>query len=237
MLRFPCYDLSVTIGEMQILVVEDEQRMAELLRRTLQEEGHQVIMASDGKEGFEIARASAFDVIILDVMLPGMDGITVARRLRERRNQTPVLMLTARDAPADIIRGLDSGADDYLAKPFSIDILLARLRAVSRRGAVARPVCLEVGDVKLDPASRRVTRAGEVLGLTPREYKLLELLMRNPGRAISRNRILESVWGFDSDVNENTLEVFMRQLRLKVDTREPKLIHTVRGFGYMMREP
>ena len=222
---------------MQILVVEDEQRMAELLRRTLQEEGHQVIMASDGKEGFEIARSSSFDVIILDVMLPGMDGVTVARQLRERRNQTPVLMLTARDAPSDIIKGLDCGADDYLTKPFSIDILLARIRAVSRRGAVARPVCLEVFDVKLDPASRRVTRSGEVLGLTPREYKLLELLMRNPGRAISRDSILESVWGFDSDVNENTLEVFVRQLRLKVDTRELKLIHTVRGFGYMMREP
>jgi DNA-binding response OmpR family regulator len=222
---------------MQILVVEDEQRMAELLRRTLQEEGHQVIMAADGKEGFEIARTSCFDVIILDVMLPGMDGVTIARQLRERRNQTPLLMLTARDAPADIIKALDCGADDYLTKPFSIDILLARIRAVSRRGAVARSVCLEVGDVKLDPGSRQVTRAGEVLGLTPREYKLLELLMRNPGRAISRDSILESVWGFDCDVNENTLEVFVRQLRLKVDTREPKLIHTVRGFGYMMREP
>ena len=149
---------------MQILVVEDEQRMAELLRRTLQEEGHQVIMAADGKEGFEIARSSPFDVIMLDVMLPGMDGVTVARQLRERRNQTPVLMLTARDAPSDIIKGLDCGADDYLTKPFSIEILLARVRAVSRRGAVARPVCLEVSDVKLDPASRRVTRAGEVLG-------------------------------------------------------------------------
>lgn len=221
---------------MQILVVEDEQRMADLLRRTLQEEGHQVIVASEGKEGFAMAQCSPFDVILLDVMLPGMDGVTIARRLRETRNQTPILMLTARDAPADIIKGLDCGADDYLTKPFSIEILLARLRAVSRRGAVARPVCLELSDVKLDPASRRVTRAGEVLGLTPREYKLLELLMRNPGRAISRDTILESVWGFGSEVNENTLEVFVRQLRLKIDSREPKLIHTVRGFGYMMQE-
>ena len=219
---------------MQILVVEDEQRMANLLLRTLQEDGHQVIMAADGKEGFAMAQCSPFDVILLDVMLPGMDGVTLARQLRETRNQTPILMLTARDAPSDIIKGLDCGADDYLTKPFSIEILLARLRAVSRRGAVARPVCLEVSDVKLDPASHRVTRAGEVLGLTPREYKLLELLMRNPGRAISRDTILESVWGFGSEVNENTLEVFVRQLRLKVDTREPKLIHTVRGFGYMM---
>ncbi len=222
---------------MQVLVVEDEPRMADLLRRTLQEEGHHVIVASDGREGFEIARCSPFDVIILDVMLPGMDGVTVARQLRESRVQTPLLMLTARDTPSDIVKGLDCGADDYLTKPFAIDILLARVRAVSRRGAVARPVWLEIGGVKLDPASRRVTRGGQVLALTPREYKLLELLMRNPGRAISRDTILESVWGFGSEVNENTLEVFMRQLRLKMDTREPKLIHTVRGYGYRMQEP
>ncbi len=222
---------------MQVLVVEDEQQMADLLRRTLEEEGHQVIVVTDGREGLEIARCSPFDVIILDVMLPGMSGIAVARQLRESRVQTPILMLTARDAPSDIVKGLDCGADDYLTKPFSIDILLARVRAVSRRGAVARPVWLEIGGVKLDPASRRVTRDGQVLGLTPREYKLLELMMRNPGRAISRDTILESVWGFGSEVNENTLEVFMRQLRLKVDTGEPKLIHTVRGFGYRMQEP
>jgi DNA-binding response OmpR family regulator len=221
----------------QILVVEDERRMAELLQRALNEEGHQVVVARDGREGFEFARSSQFDVIVLDVMLPGMDGMALARRLRQSRNQTPVLMLTARDAPVDIVNGLDSGADDYLTKPFSIDILLARLRAVSRRGAIPRPVCLEIADLRLDPASHRVSRGEEVLSLTPREYRLLELLMRNPRRAISRDTILESVWGFDSDVNENTLEVFMRLLRGKVDTREPKLIHTVRGFGYMMSEP
>jgi DNA-binding response OmpR family regulator len=222
---------------MQILVVEDEQRMAELLQRTLSEEGHRVVLARDGREAFEIASGSPFDVILLDVMLPRMDGIAVARRLRECRNQTPVLMLTARDAPSDIVKGLDSGADDYLTKPFSIDILLARLRAVSRRGAITRPVCLQVADVKLDPASHRVTRGEEVVSLTPREYRLLELLMRNSGRVISRDSILESVWGFSSEVNENTLEVFMRLLRMKIDLREPKLIHTVRGAGYMMREP
>jgi DNA-binding response OmpR family regulator len=222
---------------MQILVVEDERRMAELLERTLSEEGHQVVVARDGREGFEAARCAPFDVIVLDMMLPGMDGLAVARRLRERGNQTPVLMLTARDTAADIVNGLDSGADDYLTKPFSLEILLARLRAVSRRGAIPRPVCLEVADLKLDPATRRVTRGGEILNLTPREYKLLELLMRNPGRAISRDSILESVWGFGSEVNENTLEVFMRLLRMKVETREPKLIHTIRGFGYMIREP
>lgn len=222
---------------MQILVVEDERRMAKLLERTLLEEGHQVVLARDGREGFEMARCSPFDVIVLDVMLPAMDGVTVARRLRECRIQTPVLMLTARDSASDIVRGLDCGADDYLTKPFSIEILLARLRAVSRRGAVPRPALLEIADIVLDPASRSVERAGEPLNLTPREYQLLELLMRNPGRAISRDKILDSVWGLGSEVSENTLEVFMRLLRAKIDNREPKLIHTVRGFGYMMREP
>jgi DNA-binding response OmpR family regulator len=220
---------------MQILVVEDERRMAQLLERTLTEEGHQVVVASEGRAGFEIARSTEFDVIVLDVTLPGMDGLTIARRLRQDRNQTPVLMLTARDSPADIVHGLDSGADDYLTKPFLIDVLLARLRSVSRRGAIPRSLCLEVADLTLDPASHSVTRAGESLNLTPREYKLLELLMRNAGRAVSRQTILESVWGFATGVNENTLEVFMRLLRLKVDGRQPKLIHTVRGFGYMIR--
>ena len=210
--------------------------MAELLEQTLKEEGHQVVLASDGREGFEIARSSVFDVIVLDVMLPGMDGLTVARKLRECHNQTPVLMLTARDAPHDIVRGLDSGADDYLAKPFSIDILLARLRSVSRRGAIARPVCLRVADLTLDPGAHAVSRAGELLNLTPREYSLLELFMRNPGRVVSRQTILESVWGVGTNVGENTVEVFVRLLRGKIDSRAPKLIHTVRGFGYIMRE-
>ncbi len=222
---------------MQVLVVEDEQRMAELLDRTLQEEGHQVVVSNDGRAGFEIARSSPFDMIILDVTLPGMDGLTVARKLREYKNQTPILMLTARDSSADIVQGLDSGADDYLTKPFSLDVLLARMRAVSRRGAVPRSACLELGEVRLDPASHSVTRAGEVVNLTPREYKLLELLLRNRGRAVSRDAILQSVWGFDHEVSENNLEVFVRQLRLKVDTGEHKLIHTIRGFGYIMREP
>jgi len=222
---------------MRVLVVEDERRMAALLERTLHEEGHQVIVAGNGQEAFEVARCSAFDVIVLDVMLPGMDGLTLARKLRERSVRTPILMLTARDAPAEIVKGLDSGADDYLTKPFSMDVLLARVRSVSRRGAIPRPICLEVCDLKLDPATREVTRAGKRLNLTPREYMLLELLMRNAGRATSRDAIVESVWGFDSDVTANTVEVFVRQLRLKIDTHEKKLIHTLRGFGYMIKEP
>jgi DNA-binding response OmpR family regulator len=222
---------------MQILLVEDERAMAELLRRGLTEEGHQTALAHDGLAGLEMAQTNSFDVIVLDMMLPRLDGIGVARRLREGRNQTPILMLTAKDAPAHVIAGLDAGADDYLTKPFSFEILLARLRAVSRRGAIPRPVCLEAADLKLDPATRRVTRAGEAVNLTPREFSLLELLLRNQGRVVSRETILESVWGFDCDVSGNTLEAFVRLLRLKVDTREPKLIQTVRGIGYSLREP
>jgi DNA-binding response OmpR family regulator len=194
-----------------------------------------VVVARDGAEGYEIASASGFDVIVVDVMLPRLDGVALTRKLRGERNQTPVLMLTARDAPSDVIRGLDSGADDYLTKPFSFEVFLAHLRAVSRRGAIPRPVCLEVADVRLDPSTREVTRGGQPVSLTPREYSLLELLMRNPERVIARDTILESVWGYGCDVNENTLEAFVRLLRLKIDFREPKLIHTVRGVGYVMR--
>jgi len=211
--------------------------MAALLKRGLTEEGHQVFLAQEGVEGYEMAQASEFDVIVLDVMLPGIDGLTIARRLRDAHKQTPVLMLTARDTPASIIAGLDAGADDYLTKPFSFDIFLARVRAVSRRGAIPRPVCLEVANLKLDPSTRRVTRGELPVSLTPREFSMLELLMRNHGRVITRDSILESVWGFDSDVAGNTIEAFVRLLRLKVDTTDPKLIHTVRGVGYVMREP
>ena len=222
---------------MQLLLAEDEPRMASLLERGLSEEGHRVVVARDGAEALDIARSSAFDVIVLDVMLPRLDGLAVARRLREARNQTPVLMLTARDSDADVIRGLDSGADDYLTKPFSFDVLLARLRAVSRRGVIPRPPIFTVADLRLDPATRDVTRDGQMVHLTPREYCLLELLMRNKGRVLPRETILEAVWGYGCEVHQNTLEAFVRLLRLKVDISEPKLIHTVRGAGYMIREP
>jgi DNA-binding response OmpR family regulator len=220
---------------MQILIVEDEPRLARLIAQTLGEEGHQVVIAHDGREGYEFAQASHFDVLVLDVMLPTMDGIAIARELRKSRRQVPVLMLTGRDAPADVVKGLDAGADDYLTKPFSMEVFLARVRAVSRRGSIPRGVVLEIADLRLNTASREVTRAGDVVNLTPREYTLLELLMRNAGRAVSRDAILESVWGFGSDVTANTLEAFVRLLRLKIDRRERKLIHTVRGFGYRMR--
>jgi DNA-binding response OmpR family regulator len=220
---------------MQILVIEDEPRLARLIAQTLSEEGHQVVVAHDGREGYAYAGTAHFDVIVLDVMLPAMDGITLARELRKSRNQTPILMLTGRDAPADIVKGLDAGADDYLTKPFSMEVFLARVRSVSRRGSIPRGVVLEIADLHLNTASREVTRDGRVVSLTPREYTLLELLMRNAGRVVSRDAILEAVWGFGSDVTANTVEVFMRLLRLKVDTQERKLIHTVRGFGYLMK--
>ena len=221
---------------MQVLVVEDERRMAELLRQGLEEEGHSVVVAADGRNGLAMAESHSFDAILLDVMLPVMDGFTVARRLRAARNQTPILMLTARDTNQDMIAGLNLGADDYLVKPFSFDVLLARLRAVSRRGAIPQPVPLQVEDLSLDPASREVTRAGRRIALTRTEYGLLELLIRRAGRVVAREHLIEAVWGFDSDVRGNTLDAFIRLLREKVDTAgHGKLIHTVRGVGYCLR--
>jgi DNA-binding response OmpR family regulator len=223
---------------MRILIVEDEERMATLLERGLAEEGHAVHVARDGSEGLNAALAAAFDVILLDVTLPRMDGLTVARRLRLASNQTPVLMLTARDSMADVVKGLDTGADDYLVKPFVFEVLLARLRAVSRRGPIAQSVLLQCADLCLDTATRRVTRCDQVINLTPTEHNLLELLLRNAGRPVSRSVILETVWGFDAEVEENTVEAFVRLLRNKVDVPfDPKLIHTVRGFGYCIQPP
>jgi DNA-binding response OmpR family regulator len=221
---------------MQVLVIEDERRMAQLLRQGLEEEGHSVIVAGNGKDGLAMAESHPFDAIILDVMLPEMDGFSVARKLRAARNQTPILMLTARDATHDVIEGLNIGADDYLVKPFSFDMLLARLRAVSRRGAIPQPVPLQVQDLTLNPASREVLRQGRRISLTRTEYSLLELLMRRSGRVVSRENLIEAVWGFDSDVRSNTLDAFIRLLRDKVDSAdEAKLIHTVRGVGYCVR--
>jgi DNA-binding response OmpR family regulator len=222
---------------MRILVVEDERTMAELLRQGLEEELHSVCVASDGLSALDQAEGAEFDVIVLDVMLPGIDGFEFARRLRAGKNQTPILMLTARDAVVDIARGLDTGVDDYMTKPFSFVELLARLRAVARRGNSPRPLVLQVGDLVLDPMARQVTRDGCELHLTGTEFKLLELLMRRAGRVVSRDAIVDAVWGNVDDVGENTLDVFISLLRNKVDkSSENKLIHTIRGVGYMVRE-
>src|SRR5579864_1120638 len=221
---------------MQILVVEDEQRMAELLRQGLEEEGHSVILAGNGRDGLAMAESHPFDAIVLDVMLPVMDGFAVARKLRSAHNQTPILMLTARDANRDVVEGLSLGADDYLVKPFSFEVLLARLLAVSRRGPIPQPVTLQVADLTLNPAAREVTRGGRRIALTRTEYGLLELLMKRAGRVVARENLIEAVWGFDSDVRNNTLDAFIRLLRDKVDaTSRTKLIQTVRGVGYCLR--
>ena len=211
--------------------------MAELLKQGLEEDGHAVVVSGRGQEALSIAQNHVFDAILLDVMLPGMSGLDVARRLREGRVQTPILMLTARDSAADVIRGLDFGADDYVTKPFSFEILLARIRALARRGPISTPLVLRVRDLRLDTGTRMAERGSRKITLTRTEYGLLELLMRRPGRVVERERIMETLWGFDSSVENNTLDVFIRLLRAKIDRPgEPRLIHTIRGVGYSIRE-
>jgi two-component system OmpR family response regulator len=221
----------------EILIVEDDERMAALLKRGLEREGHVATLTADGAEGVDFALSRPYDVVILDVMLPVLDGLDVARRLRRRGCRTPILMLTAKDTPRDIVIGLDTGADDYLTKPFSFEELLARVRAVARRGPVALPVVLRVGSLRLDSASRDVSRGGREIHLTPREFRLLELLMRRAGKVQSRDSIIESIWGHDAEVELNTVDVFIGTLRRKVDAPgEPALIQTVRGIGFCLRE-
>jgi DNA-binding response OmpR family regulator len=221
----------------RVLIVEDEKEMAELLKKGLEEENHSVTLAHDGRTALEFAEAYEFDAIVLDIMLPEVDGFEVATRLRRNRNATPVLMVTARDAVPDVVRGLDVGADDYLTKPFAFEELLARLRSVTRRGSAPRPTCLRIADLVLDPATRQVARGRRRIHLSPTEYRLLEFLMRRPGQVASRNAIIEAVWGFDREVEENTLDAFIRLLRSKVDRNfTKKLLHTVRGVGYSLSE-
>ena len=222
---------------MWILVVEDEASMGELLRQGLEEQNHVVALAADGLEALHAARTSNFDAIVLDVMIPGVDGVEVTRRLRAAKHQAPIIMLTARDAPADIVRGLDAGADDYLTKPFSLKVLLARLRAITRRAARPAAAALQVADLVVDPASREVSRAGHKINLTATEFRVLEFLMRRAGRAASRSAIIDAVWGFEKDVESNTVDVFIKLLRGKLDSPpHRKLIHTMRGYGYILRE-
>lgn len=221
---------------MKLLVVEDEPKMADLLRKGLEEEGCAVTIAADGPTGLEYAQSSDFDVIVLDVMLPLMDGFEVARRLRARQNRTPILILTARDAAPDVVKGLNLGADDYVTKPFSFEILLARVRAVARRGPIAQPVRLRVADLVLDLGTHEAIRGGESIPLTKTEFSLLEVLMRRPGQVVERTALIESVWGFEKDIESNTLDVFISLLRSKVDGgKRPKLIQTVRGVGFSLR--
>ncbi|HYR82872.1 MAG TPA: response regulator transcription factor [Terriglobia bacterium] len=221
---------------MRILVIEDEARMGELLREGLTEEGHTVTVALDGREGLEMAEGWEFDLIILDVMLPGMDGFAIARRLRAQHNQTPILMLTARDSAKDLIEGLDLGADDYLTKPFSLKVLFARIRALGRRGPIPQPVSMQIGDLTLNPGTREVRRGRRTIVLTPREFSLLETLMRNARQVVSRDTLIDTVWGGDSDIESNTLDAFVRLIRAKIEAPgEAKLLRTIRGIGYSLR--
>jgi DNA-binding response OmpR family regulator len=220
---------------MHILIVEDEPEMAGLLTRGLEEESYQVSVARDGRAALELSAVEAFDVILLDVMLPHLDGLEVAKHLRRREEETPVLMLTARDALGDIVNGLDAGADDYLTKPFSFVELLARMRALVRRQQFRRKNVLEVRDLVLDLTSHRSFRAGTEIFLSLTEFRLLELLARNAPRIVSRHEILAIVWGPGREVSENTLDAFVRLLRKKVDDgAEVRLIQTHRGVGYSL---
>ncbi|GAB3147377.1 response regulator transcription factor [Microbispora hainanensis] len=219
---------------MRVLVVEDERRMAAALRRGLQAEGFAVDLAHDGNEGLHLARVGDYDVVVLDIMLPGMSGYNVCKQLRAEENWVPILMLSAKDGEYDMADGLDLGADDYLTKPFSYVVLVARLRALLRRGGGRRPAVLRAGDLSLDPAARVVTRGEAPVELTPREFALLEYLMRRPGEVVSKPEILEHVWD-TYDTDPNVVEVYVGYLRRKIDTPFGRAaLQTVRGAGYRL---
>jgi two-component system OmpR family response regulator len=222
---------------MRVLVVEDEVRTAALLRRGLSEAGYSVDVAVDGPDAVWRASEFSYDAVVLDVMLPGYDGLEVCRRLRGRGRWAPVLMLTARGDLAARVRGLDSGADDYLAKPFSFDELFARLRALIRRGAPERPTLVQCGDLRLDPATRRVWRGDIELALSPKEFALLELFLRHPGHVLTRTRILEHVWDYSYDGGSNVVDQYVGYLRRKIDRPFGVMqLETVRGVGYRLRD-
>ena len=222
---------------MRILIVEDEHKIAAFLQRGLVEEGYAVDVAYDGDDALDWLLVVPFDLIILDVLLPKRSGVEVARSLRQRGFHTPVLMLTARDAVEDRVRGLDSGADDYLTKPFAFSELLARIRALLRREPSTRASLLQVADLTLDPATHRVARAGVPITLANKEYQILEYLLRNPDRVLTRTMIVEHVWGYDYENESNVIDVHIRSLRRKLDDEQSvKLIHTIRGVGYRLAE-
>jgi len=222
---------------MHILVVEDDRDLADYVSRTLVEEGNTVSTCFDGRAGLRAAQASAFDVIVLDVMLPQMDGFEVTRRLRAGAVATPILLLTGRDAPQDVVRGLDAGADDYLTKPFSFDVLLARLRARTRSSQSSGSAVLRYAALTANTETHEVWRGYTAINLTPTEFAILECLMKSAGRIVTRQRLIDTVWGMDRGVGNNNLDVFIRLLRTKVDgPGRPRLIQTARGVGYSLRQ-
>jgi DNA-binding response OmpR family regulator len=222
--------------DVRVLLVEDDREVADYVGRCLEEEGNRVTVCLDGMEGLRAAQNSAFDIVVLDVMLPFLDGFEVTRRLRAEKIATPIILLTARDAAQDIVRGLDAGADDYLTKPFSFDVLLARLRARTRvySGETTK---LSYADLTIDLESHEAWRSKTQLRLTRTEFAIVESLMRSAGRVVTRRRLIETVWGEDREIGDNNLDVFIRFLRVKIDgTGQRRLIHTVRGLGYCLRE-
>jgi DNA-binding response OmpR family regulator len=223
---------------MRILLVEDDADLAQFIRKGLKEEHYAVDVAADGEEGLELALNNAYDLLILDIMLPKLDGLTLCRRIRAKGNTTPVLLLTARNTVEDKVSGFDTGADQFLPKPFAFVELLAQIRALLRRGSTQQIVQLQAADLRLDPASHRVWRAGQEIALTNKEYALLEFLLRNKNRVLTRTAIIEHVWDISYDPMTNIVDAHIRALRAKIDRDfSPPLIATVRGAGYMLEEP
>lgn len=221
---------------MRLLVVEDEKKVSSFIKKGLGEEGYAVDVANDGEEGLYMALDRVHDLIILDIQIPKMDGLQVLQVLRKEKITTPVLLLTVRATIEDKVMGLDSGADDYLTKPFAFQELVARIRALLRRRTEAEPAVLQVDDLTLDPARRIVLRGDEKFDLSPREFSLLDYFMRNPGRVLTRTMITEHVWDYDFDTDTNVIDVYVNYLRKKIDAGDrPKLIHTVRGVGYVLK--
>jgi DNA-binding response OmpR family regulator len=222
---------------MRVLVVEDEKKTASFVRKALQAESFAVDVVANGADALAAAASTPFDAIVLDIMLPGRDGLSVLRQLRERKNTTPVLLLSARGEVNERVEGLNAGADDYLPKPFELAELVARVRALTRRGGENKPIVLRVADLSLDTVTHKAQRSGTEIELTAREYRLLEFLMRSAGRPCGRMMILEKVWDYDFDPGTNLVDVYVRRLREKIDADfEPKLLHTVRGSGYVLKE-
>jgi two-component system, OmpR family, response regulator len=222
---------------MRVLVVEDEKKTASFVRKALQAENFAVDVMANGEDALLAAAHTPFDAIVLDIMLPGRDGLSVLKKLRERKNSTPVLLLSARGEVNERVEGLNAGADDYLPKPFELAELVARVRALTRRGGENRPIVLRVADLSLDTVTHKARRAKTEIELTVREYRLLEFLMRSAGRPCGRMMILEKVWDYDFDPGTNLVDVYVRRLREKIDADfEPKLLNTVRGSGYVLKE-
>lgn len=222
---------------MRTLVIEDEKKIADFIKRGLKEEGHAVDIAYDGEEGFFLAKTNEYDLILLDLMLPKIDGLSLCKKLKGEGSTTPIIMLTAKDTIKDKVTGLDSGADDYLTKPFAFEELLARIRAILRKKDTKSLTKLEVDDLVLDLVTHKVMRAGKEIILTAKEYSLLEYLMRNAGSIVTRTMISEHVWDIDFDTFTNVIDVYINYVRNKVDAgHSKKLIHTIRGRGYILRE-